>query len=641
MFKKKPCIGPTWLRWILFAAGSVCMGTAITVAVQLVLDGTLPAVSWWAGENRGAFLMTVLLYSAAVFAGGALTGRLWISGLAAGTVGMLLALVDYFKNAINGTPLTLADFGLAAQAGDVAGLAGDLTPPADFWQAAGALGVCVLALLLTAPITRLEGRVRFLTCGFSLAAVTALCSVSGTGAVAERLDVDFYTRIDAAANHAQNGLTLSLWRDKFIQGKAAPEGYCERYMQEVLARVDELLGESPAAPEVEPNVIMILSESFYDLNRLPGIAYERDPLENFHALEEESISGSFHSHYLGYGTGYIEMSMLYGINSLDIPPGDNICFLDNAIYERFDALPEQYTNSGRYQAEMLHAFDSSLYNRTVTYPLLGFGSLYFSEDVQDFGMEWEGNIYGGYYLQDKYLFQGMLERMEAINEQGQRAFLFGITMENHQPFDPEKFNYECQIPLIAPDIDPARRDVIRVMLEGITRADQALGYLTSVLRESEEPTVVVFFGDHRPNLFMPDGDTVYTLLGLCPENDTVNWTLEQVNDLYSTDYLIWANDAALLGGQAGTRRDSSVTGIGPLLLEATGQPVSRYWGLLEKVKEVCLTDTDLYYVDGQGNPSRSAPEDEELLRLRDDIIYDALYGKRYITDAMNKPAGTN
>lgn len=640
-------LGPAWLRWLFFAAGSVCMGTATAIAVQLVLDGTLPAVFWWAGENRGAFLMTVFLYTLAVFAGGALTGRLWISGLAVGAVGLGLALVDYFKTAINGTPLTLADFGLAAQAGNVAGLAGDLTPPADFWQAAGALGVCVLALLLTAPLTRLEGRVWFLTCGFSLAAAAALCTVSGTGAVAERFNVDFYTRIDAAANHAQNGLTLSLWRDKFIQGKAAPEGYCERYMQEVLARVDEILSEEGDAPPEdaagtgkEPNVIMILSESFYDLNRLPGIAYGSDPLANFHALEKESISGAFHSHYLGYGTGYIEMSMLYGINSLDIPPGDNICFLDNRLYERFDALPEQYTNSGRYQAEMLHAFDNSLYNRTVTYPLLGFDNLYFSEDVQDFGMDWEGNIYGGYYLQDKYLFQGMLERMEAINAEGKRAFLYGITMENHQPFDPEKFNYECQIPLIAPDIDPARRDVIRVMLEGITRADQSLGYLTDALRESPEPTVVVFFGDHRPNLFMPDGDTVYTLLGLCPGNDTVNWTLKQINDLYSTDYLIWANDAALLGGQAGTRKDSSITAIGPQLLEATGQPVSRYWGLLEKVKEVCLTNTDLYYVDGQGQPSRSAPADEELLRLRDDIIYDALYGKQYITDAMNKPAGT-
>ena len=145
---------------------------------------------------------------------------------------------------------------------------------------------------------------------------------------------------------------------------------------------------------------------------------------------------------------------------------------------------------------------------------------------------------------------------------------------------------------------------------------------------------------------MTDGDTVYTKLGLCPDNDTVNWTAEEINDLYSTDYLIWANDAALLGGQAGTERDSSITAIGPQLLELTGQPVSRYWALLEKVSEVCLTNTELYFVDGAGNPSFSladsalSAEDRELLELREAVIYDAIYGRQYITAAMNDPAGT-
>ncbi len=616
------------------------MGTAVTVAVQWVISDTLPAVFWWAEHYPQPFLMTVLLYSAFIFTGGALTGRLWLSGAAVGGVGLAFALVDYFKNVINGTPLTLEDFGLAAQAGNVASLAGELTPPEDFWTALAAIVVCVVLLLATARLTRIEGRVRFLTFGVSLAAVLGLCTVSGSGAVAKRFGVDFYTRIDAATNHHENGLTLSLWRDKFLQGKTAPEGYCERYMQDVLARIDEILSEEPSVPETAPNVFMILSESFYDLNRLPDITYERDPLENFHALEAESVSGTFHSHYLGYGTGYIELSMLYGINGLDIPPGSNICFMEDNLYERFDALPEQYTKSGRYQAEMLHAFDNSLYNRTVTYPLMGFDNLYFSEDVQEFGFDWEGKRYGGYYLRDQYLFQGMLERMKAINEQGQRAFLYGITMENHQPFDAKKFNYECQIGVECDGLERDDMFILEVMLEGITRADQALGYLTDALRESSEPAVVVFFGDHRPNLFMIDGETIYTKLGLCPENDTLHWTAEQINDLYSTDYLIWANDAALLQGQAGTKKESSVTALGPQLLKLTGQPVSRYWAFLEKVSEVCLTNTDLYYVDVEGIASRAAPEDEELFQLRDAVVYDALYGRQYITAAMNEITGT-
>ena len=640
--KKK--LGPPWLRWCLFTAAALCMGLAVTCAMQWIAIGTLPGVLEWGRDCPGHLAMTALLWAVPVYVLGSLTGRLWIAALPVGTVGLILALVDYFKNAINGTPLELADFGLAGAAGDVAGLAGDLTPPEDFYPAAAMLLLCVLVLFLTRRLTALEGALRGRTCLLSLTLAGVLLTGTGTRTVGGWLGVDFYTRMDPAESHSLHGLTLSLWRDAFPQPKTPPEGYDEDYMLGVLDRIDQLLG-TEEEPSTKPNILFILSESFYDLSRLPVLRYDGDPLENFHALEAESISGSFHSHYLGYGTGYIEMSMLYGLNSLDLPPGTNICFQDDEVYERFDALAEQYTKSGDYTAEMLHAYDNTLYNRTVTYPLLGFNDLYFSDRIQQMGIEREDGAYGGFYMRDGYFFQGMLKRMEALNQEGKRAFLYGITMENHQPFEPQKFNYECQIPLIAPDFTPAQRDVIRVMLEGITRADQALGELTDYLRQSEEPTIVVFFGDHRPNLFMPGGDTVYTLLGLCPENDTLNWTTEQINDLYSTDYLIWANDPELLDGLAGTRRDSSITALGPQLLELTGTPVSRYWGLLEEVSKVCLTQTDLYFVDGVGKASFTreeaglSPEALELLELRDAVVYDAVYGKRYITEQMNQPPG--
>ena len=643
--KKKRPLGPPWLRLCLFFSASLSMGLAITAAMQWISIGTLPGVLEWAADYPGHLAMTALLWAVPVAVLGALTGRLWLAALPVGAVGLILALVDYFKNAINGTPLELSDFGLAGAAGNVAGLAGDLTPPEDFYLAAAALGFCVLVLLLTGRLTALEGAGRGRTGLLSLTLAGVLLTGTGTRTVGGWLGVDFYTRMDPAENHSLHGLTLSLWRDAFPQPKTPPEGYDQDYMLEVLARIDQLL-EPREEPEEKPNVLFILSESFYDLQRLPVLQYEGDPLENFHALEAESVSGAFHSHYLGYGTGYIEMSMLYGINSLDLPPGTNICFQDSEVYERFDALAEQITRSGDYNAEMLHAYDNTLYNRTVTYPLLGFNNLYFSDDIQQMGIDRPGGAYGGFYMRDGYFFQGMLERMKAVNESGKRAFLFGITMENHQPFEPEKFNYQCQIPLVAPDFTPAQRDIIRVMLEGVTRADQALGELTDYLRTCGEPTIVVFFGDHRPNLFMPGGDTVYTLLGLCPENDTQSWTTEQINDLYSTDYLIWANDPELLKGLAGTRRDSSITALGPQLLELMGTPVSRYWGLLEKVSEVCLTQTDLYFVDGQGRASFSreeaglSPEALELLELRDAVVYDAVYGKRYITEEMNLPPGT-
>lgn len=652
MKRRRQALGPLWLRLVMFLGGSLCMGMAVAVAVQWVVTGSVGDIREWFEKWPTYLLLTGVLCGAVVFTLGALLGRLWLSAVLVGAAGLVLALVDYFKTTINGTPLELADFGLATQLGDVAGVAGTLRPPEDFWRALIALAICAGLLFLVRRLTVFSGRVRFLTFSISLALTVGLFSAPGAQAVGEVFQVDVNTRLDAANSHDTYGLILSLWRASCLQAKESPEGYSEAYMQEVLARIDELLTEDSGSTDsgtpteetaVRPNVIMVLSESFYDLTELPDLQFERDPLENFHALESESISGTFHSHYLGYGTGYLEMSMLYGITGLDFGPGTNICFLEDDAYDKLDSLAEQYTKGGGYTAEMLHGYDNSLYNRTVTYPLMGFSQLLFSADIQELGFPWEGSLYGGYYMKDSYLFQGVLNQMEAINDSGDRAFLYAITMENHQPFNPDKFDYACQIDVTSDTLGEEDMAIVRVMLEGITRADQALGELTNALRDSPEPTIVVYFGDHRPNLFMTDGETVYTKLGLCPSNDTVDWTLEEVNDLYSTDYLIWANDAALLQGQAGTRRDSSITAIGPQLLALTGQPISRYWALLEKVSQVCLTNIDRYFVDGQGVPSASAEEadlsDEarELLRLREDVIYDALYGRQYITDAMNEP----
>ena len=636
------------MRRCLFAAGALAMGLAGTVAVQWIVTGSVFQEVWpWFVESPGYLLLTGLLYGVVIAFLGAATGSLAAGGAITAVLALILSLVDYFKNAINGTPLEAADFGMAGQLGEVAGVAGELHPPKDFWMALVALVLCVGALVLLRRFTRLQKRER-LGCGaVCLVLGVFLCSGVGAKLAGPVFGVDVYTRTAASVSHDRYGLTLSLWRDCFLQSMAGPEGYSLAYMEDVLAQIDELTADYAAGEGSgeAPNVIMVLSESFYDLTRLPDLTYERDPLENFHALESESISGTFHSHYLGYGTGYLEMSMLQGITGLDFNPGTNICFLTDDSYSRLDAMPWALVNQG-YTAQMLHGYNDSLYNRTITYPRMGFSKLLFSQDVQQLGFDWKGGMYGGYYLMDSYLFEGVLHQMEEINAAGSPAFLYAITMENHQPFDAEKFNYECQIGVESQTLSEENMAIVRVMLEGITRADQALGALTDALREVERPTIVVFFGDHRPNLFMTDGDTVYTKLGLCPANDAAEWTPQQVNDLYSTDYLIWANDPALLKGQAGTRQESSITALAPQLLELLGTPVSRWWAMQNEVRQFSLTNTDLYFVDGEGRAYASAAdaplteEQRHILELRSAVTYDAFYGKRYITAAMNEPAGS-
>ena len=92
-------------------------------------------------------------------------------------------------------------------------------------------------------LTLLTGRCRFVTFSVALALTIGLFSTQGAQAAGAVFQVDVNTRLAAANSHDTYGLTLSLWRDCFLQAKKSPEGYSEAYMEQVLARIDEILTE--------------------------------------------------------------------------------------------------------------------------------------------------------------------------------------------------------------------------------------------------------------------------------------------------------------------------------------------------------------------------------------------------------------
>ncbi|BAL01849.1 putative esterase [Oscillibacter valericigenes Sjm18-20] len=634
---------------VLVLLEALLLGCAVTFAMEWIALGDPKSALDWCLTSLSPFCLTAVLYGGVALFLGFLSGRLWIGALTVSTAGTVLALVSYFKFAINGTPLEVEDFGMIGQLNQVMGVAGNLTIPGFAWAAMGILALLALFFfLLKKKLPLGTGRTRFILMSVELALGLALVVGPGASSMGQAFSVNTQDRIMSTVAYRNYGLTLGLWRDACLLDNREPENYSAEYMDGVVERLDEILGasQSPSEPQEQPNVIFILSESFYDMTRLPGLTLSADPAENYHRLSKEGISGRFYTSYLGYGTGYIEQSIFSGLTGKDMEPGTNICFRDDEDFSLLDSIVTPFKTAG-YDTEMLHSYNSSLYNRTATYPRLGFDNLLFSAEMQALNLNIQGSPYaGGYYLSDHVFTQALLNRLDAADAEGKEAFLFGISMENHQPFNPDKFGYKCQIGITSDELDQDDLAITRVMLEGLTRADQALGELTNALLEREEPTIVVFFGDHRPNLFMTDGDTIYSHLGLCDGNDCSNWSIDQVADLYSTNYLIWANDPALLKEPAGTRQDTGLTAIGPTVLKEADMPQTRYWAMQERLSKALLVNTDLYCVTADGNPywnvssAKLTDEDRELIKLRDAVVYDTYYGQRYATARMNQPVGS-
>ena len=158
-------------------------------------------------------------------------------------------------------------------------------------------------------------------------------------------------------------------------------------------------------------------------------------------------------------------------------------------------------------------------------------------------------------------------------------FLFAITMENHQPFAPLP-EEEIQIQVSSGLLSQSSLDTVTTYVQGLYDADQMLGRLAEYIDSRERPTLLVFFGDHKPTL--GDNYAAYAESGLFPAD--LNYEFQYRKKMYSTPFLICANrelDPGLFSGN----RDNELSPC--YLLDAaslsTGFQMTPYMQLLAEL----------------------------------------------------------
>ena len=149
-------------------------------------------------------------------------------------------------------------------------------------------------------------------------------------------------------------------------------------------------------------------------------------------------------------------------------------------------------------------------------------------------------------------------------------------MENHQPYTDEKFDDE----VISIDSDILTEDEISVLsgyVNGLYDADKALMRLVEYFSECDEETMIVFFGDHLPNLGVGESETVYSRLSYSSTPVTTDWEPDELSKMLSTDYLIWTNyeEEAL--------EDSTTSSnmLGLSVMKRLGFSLGKYYGWLD------------------------------------------------------------
>ena len=248
----------------------------------------------------------------------------------------------------------------------------------------------------------------------------------------------------------------------------------------------------------------------------------------------------------------------------------------------------------------------------------------------------EGQREGSFYS-DAYLSKLLIDLYEDGKGEGPQ-FLYGISMENHAPYDKKKYDAQELTVAFQSDLKGQAQEMFQAVVQGTHDASEALGQLTDYFRDQAEPTVIVFFGDHRPGVGLTDGGTVYSKLGLC-SSDYSRWSTQEMKELYSTDYLIWSNDPDYLPGQPGDQVDRGSNYLGVDLLNLAGVEKPVYWKLLQNLSHTRLNDTWVYSLAQDGTLTYKHPTtggDGEKLDLLSTLLDDTLYGDQVATPILGQ-----
>lgn len=603
-------------QYITSMALSLLTGLGLALVSVLITRQGLHSSLEWIVSNPLALLTTTLFLGLLVLLLFRLSNSLFASSIVISILVLAASLVNHFKMLITSTPFYLSDIGLIGKLKDITRLnSSSITFSRNILLGIIAVVIWLVILFFFSRRIKPAAMCRLICAAGELLVfgLVFLLKPAANALIYLPCSVDIGQSYNQSYVYDKVGVPLGLWHSALNLIYAEP-AFDESRMPEVLDAAQGYIDEiEPGGSDTKPNVIFILSESFADVTKLPGVTYSADPLTDYHNAQLEGVSGTFYTRSLGYGTCNIELELLTGVNTRFLTTDRQLCYMSPNDFANLPAVPREFSDNGYYTA-FLHMFNDSIYNRTPIYSQLGFDDIYFTDSfaqidddaaaAEDYWAFMEGKISGEFYSDD-YMADLLIDLYEKKSGDSP-VFLYAASMENHTPFTGNKYSsYDYPF---ASSLGKDARDCLNAYTQGCANASKSLGKLIDYFSQTPEPTIIVFFGDHRAGLPLDGDGTVYSALGMCSDQEGSKWPVETIARLYSTDYLIWSNDKSLLPDEAGSRLDTSSAYLGLDTLRTAGIRLDPYWRMIASVKESCTAYEWLYAVGSDGRIYSELPD---------------------------------
>lgn len=367
------------------------------------------------------------------------------------------------------------------------------------------------------------------------------------------------------------GLPYCFSASLFNTGISEPNGYTKKAMAKIDKDGELNQTATSRSSDKLPNIIVVQLESYFDVANAEFFTTSEDACPNLHNLYQNYSNGYFKVPSVGAGTANTEFEVLTGMNLRYFGPGE----YPYKTYSKKHPTESAATAlaSLGYGTHALHDNTGNFYSRANVFNNMGFDTFTSKEFMNVLQTTENG------WAKDEILTQHIMEAMDTTK---QEDFVFTVSVQGHGNY-PETQVIENPKIKVEGIEDEALKNKWEYYVNQVYEMDQFVGDLIKAVEERNEPSVVVFYGDHLPTM------------GLKAEDLKSRY-------LYNTNYVIWDN-------------------IG---LQKDDKNIPAYQLMSEVLNRLDIHSGTVFNYHQQRKGTKNYLSDLELLQ------YDILYGKQYV-----------
>lgn len=241
----------------------------------------------------------------------------------------------------------------------------------------------------------------------------------------------------------------------------------------------------------KPNIVVILSESFFDVSNLNEITFNRDLTSNIHKFEKMDdvlVTNTYVSTFGGSSVVSEWEVLTSASNQFNV--SSYVPYTDYYIKKNIKNINKaphiiKSLNKEGYITKYITPWSGESYNSEETYNLVGANRTIYNLKGDKKGM----------FLADYEINNSIISELSK-NKDTPKLLIYA-TAQNHMPCSYDRYDH-YDVDITSSTLNKDDTKLIRCYAQGVYDADKELGKLYEEIKEIDEDTIVIFFGDHLP-----------------------------------------------------------------------------------------------------------------------------------------------